>query len=74
LGNNPQSEASHEIAFEKSRAQLSQSVSEENDKGVVELVESQNYEHECNHHQGEDGLPAQHDDRFKKLLQLQHPG
>ena len=37
-----------------------QSVSKKYDKSVVELVQSQNEEHEGNHDQGEDGFPPQH--------------
>jgi hypothetical protein len=58
----------------KSGTQLLQGVSEENDKGVVELVESQYYKQECNHHQGDDSLPAQHDNSLQEtgtLLQNQ---
>jgi hypothetical protein len=50
----------------ESGAQLLQGVSEENDKGVIELVESQYYKQECNHHQGEDSLPAQHDNSLQE--------
>ncbi len=43
-----------------------QGVSKKYDKSVVELVKSQNEEHEGNHDQGEDGFPPQHGGRRRE--------
>jgi hypothetical protein len=53
------------VRWKQAEGVFVQGVSKKYDKSIVELVQSQNEEHEGNHDQGEDGFPPQHGGRHR---------
>ena len=59
------------VRWKQAEGVFVQGVSKKYDKSIVELVQSQNEEHEGNHDQGEDGFPPQHSGRHRQFGVLQ---